>query len=267
MIHINRTPEPSTLSGARNFEMQRLRALGRTPSSDDIVGYRIVVRDLWRMQEYKCCYCERKLTQCFNDVEHYRPKSRADRRPGCTDTHGYWWLAFTWENLLFACAPCNRSEKNDQFPLSLGCSPLQAEMAAPGLEVPLVIDPCGLMNPMEHIVFVREQFNGAIAEARWWARPRNGSEFGLWTIRVCGINDGDLPELRGDHVERCLVPRIEKLEGAIRAGRRARILGEFEECLMLLRRGLPYVALTYDVLRHHFPASVLAPWRLDWPVP
>lgn len=33
-------------------------------------------------QHHKCCYCEHKIKERHNDVEHHRPKGRADRRPG-----------------------------------------------------------------------------------------------------------------------------------------------------------------------------------------
>jgi hypothetical protein len=39
------------------------------------------------------------------DVEHYRPKSI------------YWWLAYTYDNYLFACQICNQTYKSDNFPI------------------------------------------------------------------------------------------------------------------------------------------------------
>lgn len=62
---------------------------------------------------YKCAYCEKKIDttgenqreSSFSDVEHYRPSST------------YWWLAYCYENYLFACEICNRSYKNDKFPI------------------------------------------------------------------------------------------------------------------------------------------------------
>lgn len=41
----------------------------------------------------KCAYCENTVEMYH--VEHYRPKSR------------YYWLAFSWDNLLLACGYCN----------------------------------------------------------------------------------------------------------------------------------------------------------------
>lgn len=50
----------------------------------------------------KCIYCE-QIIEHFH-VEHYRPKSI------------YYWLAFSWDNLLLACPVCNQ-KKLDNFPL------------------------------------------------------------------------------------------------------------------------------------------------------
>ncbi len=49
----------------------------------------------------KCAYCEQYSERW--DVEHYRPKSI------------YYWLAYSWDNLLYACPTCNQNYKNDAF--------------------------------------------------------------------------------------------------------------------------------------------------------
>lgn len=53
----------------------------------------------------KCAYCDADTdVVCHGDVEHYRPKSV------------YWWLAYTYDNFLFACQLCNQIYKGDNFP-------------------------------------------------------------------------------------------------------------------------------------------------------
>lgn len=52
----------------------------------------------------KCAYCETYVEQMV--VEHYRPKRG-----------GYYWLAFSWDNLLLACPTCN-GFKREYFPVS-----------------------------------------------------------------------------------------------------------------------------------------------------
>ena len=89
MRRIVRTAEPPTLSGYRTEGLVRVRALGRTPKRKEIPAtYHKVSRDLWLMQNRRCCYCEVFVHREYNDVEHYRPCSL------------YWWLAWDWTNLL-----------------------------------------------------------------------------------------------------------------------------------------------------------------------
>jgi uncharacterized protein (TIGR02646 family) len=55
----------------------------------------------------KCAYCEAPTALvAHGDVEHFRPKSR------------YWWLAYCYDNYLFACQLCNQSFKGNEFPLA-----------------------------------------------------------------------------------------------------------------------------------------------------
>ena len=54
----------------------------------------------------KCAYCESPTDSvAHGDVEHYRPKSK------------YWWLAYCYENYLYACQICNQVYKGDEFPV------------------------------------------------------------------------------------------------------------------------------------------------------
>lgn len=55
----------------------------------------------------KCAYCEASTSVvAHGDVEHFRPKSI------------YWWLAYDFDNYLFACQICNQLHKKDFFPVS-----------------------------------------------------------------------------------------------------------------------------------------------------
>ncbi len=55
----------------------------------------------------KCAYCEATTdVVAHGDVEHYRPKGI------------YWWLAYTYDNYLYACQICNQVYKSDNFPVT-----------------------------------------------------------------------------------------------------------------------------------------------------
>ena len=274
MIRIQRGPEPIELVDARARELPGLRnmALRGAPSSDDIRGYAVAGEHLWSNQHYKCCYCELKIKERYNDVEHYRPKGRASREPGSAEKHGYWWLAFTWVNLLFACPSCNRSEKNDGFPLTPGDTPLHSEELPPGKERPYLLDPSALVNPVEHIQFEhRLAMTGEparlIGPMQWFARPRNRSVRGNWTIHVCGLNDADLVELRKDHIEQWVQPHVRELRESIDGADKLRAQRAFKRALGMLDPRSVYVALTYDALRHFIPNAKLRKWQWSWPQP
>jgi len=63
---------------------------------------------LKKIYNQKCAFCEQKITKCIDNnqqecsstVEHYRPKSI------------YYWLAFSWDNLLWCCHRCNQNKDN-----------------------------------------------------------------------------------------------------------------------------------------------------------
>jgi hypothetical protein len=268
VIRIDRGSEPASLSLIRTTKLAALSALGRAPTSDDVAGYKVVADNLWRSQHHKCCYCEQRVPRGFNDVEHYRPKCRADRRPGCTLTHGYWWLAFTWDNLLFACPGCNRSAKNDRSPLDQGSISLQGPACTPGSELPLLLDPGSSSNPVEHIEHVKKSIGGAGNPSHWWVRPRKGSIYGSITIDVCNLNRLELRELRQDHFRSTVAPQVKALNAALTELQRLAIKREFERALGLLEPGNTDVGFTYDAMRASIPdAKLISVLGSGWPAP
>lgn len=268
MIRITRCAEPAILSAVRSARLVGLRALGRDPSSKEIDGYKIVAEELWRAQHHKCCYCEHRIPRGFNDVEHYRPKAAADRRPGSAEIHGYWWLAFTWENLLFACPACNRSSKNSRFPLASGSSPLMAEQSPPAQESPLLLDPGSTINPVEHIEFFYQTLGSTSNQRHWWARPRNGSQLGNMTIDVCDLNRAELRELREDHYTDVIIPHMLAIILAIRSANIQNLRREFYRAIDLLKPRNAYVGITYDALRTNIPDNDIKNLiGVGWPSP
>jgi len=268
MIRVERCPEPDKLIAIRSAKLIALRALGRDPRSDEIDGYRVVAEDIWRSQHYKCCYCEAKIPVGYSDVEHYRPKAAADRRPGCTNTHGYWWLAYSWSNLLFACPACNRSYKNALFPLQAGCESLTPEAQPPGNESPLLIDPSSTINPVEHIEFVYQSIDRTSTVRNWWARPRNGSQRGNSTIEVCGLNRAELRELREDHYETVVIPHACEINAAIADANVVDLQRALSRAVELFKPRNVYVGLTYDALRFLVSdASLRTLIGVGWPNP
>jgi uncharacterized protein (TIGR02646 family) len=70
----------------------------------------------------KCAYCDAPTdVVAHGDVEHFRPKSV------------YWWLAYCYDNYLFACQICNQTHKGDNFPRAAVAMPAPTGPTPAGL--------------------------------------------------------------------------------------------------------------------------------------
>lgn len=126
----------------------------------------------------KCAFCESVSERL--DIEHYRPKN------------SYWWLAFSWDNLLLACPTCNSEYKRTQFPIN-GTAAAYDSAHLPDIhtlgeqydaaEQPQLVNP-EKENPEPLLQFDR---NGRISSAD----PRMQT-----TIQVCGLDRPGLNERR-----------------------------------------------------------------------
>lgn len=139
----------------------------------------------------KCAYCETAGFAGFSwDVEHFRPKGRVAEAVGHP---GYYWLAYTWENLYPSCVLCNQRRKDqptyadpttrpalgktDQFPIADDTCRAWTPTDPISLETPLLLDPCS-DQPEQHLRF----------DATGKVSALNGSDKGDATIRVFGLN-------------------------------------------------------------------------------
>lgn len=184
MIQLSRAPGAQAcpeLAAVREAELGRVREALREGKALDqkLLGleYKVARRALADAQRYKCCYCEeRQQDDRWQHVEHFRPKAEVTRSATSPPEPGYWWLTWTWENLLFSCVRCNHT-KGSAFPLLQGSSALEAEQAPPGAERPELIDPA-LEDPREHIQF--RPFG-----EHWLPRPRTPR--GAAMLRAVGL--------------------------------------------------------------------------------
>lgn len=127
----------------------------------------------------KCAFCEQRIEQ--SHVEHYRPKK------------DYYWLAFSWDNLILACPVCNQN-KADNFELNgpkitflntetsirdIHISSTNYDL----LEQPKMVNP-EVTDPIGKIKFYK---NGII---------KSDDENFLYTINKCQIDRNDLNDQR-----------------------------------------------------------------------
>lgn len=143
MISIDPIPAPRSIETARvrHFPeaMARFGSGATTPTREDLGGYDCARAPRWEHQREKCAYCDRDVAEGGHPTEHFRPI-----------LGGYWWLAWSWENLLFACVSCN-GPKSHHFPLQPGSVALGVGEAPPGRERPYLVnpydeDPVGLLG-------------------------------------------------------------------------------------------------------------------------
>lgn len=116
----------------------------------------------------------------YSDVEHFRPKKAVLEDDGRLRRPGYYWLAYTWENLLLACAECNRRQKRNNFPIE-GERARRPEDAL-DQERPIFIDPAGPDDPEALITFT--DLGRAVAV--------DGNQRGKVTIEGLHLNRDDL---------------------------------------------------------------------------
>ena len=267
MIRIRRGREPAALRPIRRVELTRTRIHHAAGTLDrNTLGnrYEIVRDNLCILQHYKCCYCERNnFEPSYNDVEHYRPKLSANRGAGFP-THGYWWLAWTWQNLMFACPNCNRSWKNDEFPLATGSIALIPEQRPNGTEIALLLDPC-VENPVNHIKFT---FHPGLPKNNWRPLPRSGSAKGDNTIRVLKLDRPSLLDLYDSHVNLFLLPILARLNVEIAANNLANVSAIWtNEVMTYLLPGRPFTAISYDAIDHYVPRSLRRRFVLPFSIP
>lgn len=91
---------PRNIPGSCSLTSQRRNELIRRGAYTDTNVYnshykkRDIKLKLKAIYKHKCAYCEQRVEQFH--VEHYRPKQN------------YYWIAFSWDNLLSACDDCNQ---------------------------------------------------------------------------------------------------------------------------------------------------------------
>jgi len=158
---------------------------------DGVYGRADVRAALEAVFSHKCAYCESFTTATGPwDVEHFRPKGRVAESAGHP---GYYWLAYTWENLYLSCLFCNQRRgdkptteetkpgppkgKLDQFPLRNDAT----RALVPGTDLTaedrLLLDPC-LDDPETHLA----------VDATGRLVALGGSDMAATTIDVCNLD-------------------------------------------------------------------------------
>jgi len=206
-------------------------------TKDFLGGYNIpeVREALYLRQHKKCAYCERDIGLDGTPIEHFRPRRGAWRHvrhatPKLIDRDCYWWLTWTWKNLLFACVTCNSgNHKGSFFPLATTTTqkqtrpigwPLPRGFEKTDREQPLFLNPTEV-DPLRHLKWVPQAKRNAAGQplphALWtWTlseKTSRGKAMMDW-MKLDHAADAVTGRLRRD-----VLPRIEDMKKAVGEGR------------------------------------------------
>lgn len=195
MILVKRGPAPAALlrpqvlrfveQARRHYALPRAKRPPWEPPPFPSTALRDVRLALIELFSGKCAYCETRLSFTHFDIEWFRPRAGVAESSGQYLGDHYWAQAFSWDNLLPACPPCNRSKAN-RFPIEPGSTraPADSDREALRREKPLLLDPCGEDAPDLHLLFGAD---GAVSGL---------SDRGRATIEVLGLNRSALCQER-----------------------------------------------------------------------
>lgn len=247
MIAIVRGEEPEELRKARNRALARaILTRRRGEKIEEFSGYEVVKDTLADRVGYKCVFCEKGIRREGSPVEHFRPKAKVANEGEPEDPDRYWWLAWSWGNLLFACFRCNTDYKRSQFPRRHGTPALPEMCFDLGQEQPLLIDPSRI-DPRKHI-----RFGWSATRNRWLPYPVDGSDLGRETITKLGLDEDDAADR---YVETSVMPWVSTIE---RVADLAAVGGVWSDAMTaLFSLNAEFQALSWDVLDHFYPSV----WR------
>lgn len=166
MISITRLPEPAKLAENRekwlSAFLEKRKDNPRARPDSRQYGHQEIRNTLQAMSFQKCFYCERRLGEGEDEVDHYIGIAENEK------------LAFTWSNLYLSCRDCNPKKRYETTIVITAC-----------------IDPCDIsINPSDHLMFDDEFiFN------------RLGSDKGTKTIQKYQLDRPQLNYLRLRHLQ------------------------------------------------------------------
>lgn len=280
MIQVVRGDEPPSLVKARAERLAYAVAVyneGGAPSeklSKALTGYdvRDVKRTLYDGQHKKCAYCERRRDFSSSPIEHYRPKDGALRNlrgePVRESAGHYWWLTWTWSNLLFACPRCNDpGHKGNYFPLEEGSAeaipfavPASLERASfviTGEERPLLLDPSSDVF-LDHVRW--EPAETHLARRLWIWSPKALTERGRATIVTLKLEE--LADDLQHHLQKAVLPKLEEVEQHLRGRRTQQAAKSWSGVLELLQPHHDFTAATWCALERWTPPDWFTTHRL-----
>jgi uncharacterized protein (TIGR02646 family) len=199
-----------------------------------VYGHADVRQILKEAQRGKCCFCESKFEDVSHgEIEHFRPKAawRQSKETKLTRP-GYYWLAYTWDNLLWSCKMCNGTHKKNLFPLE---DPSLRDCVGRSVanEAPLLIDPSAC-DPREHIRFKLDKAIGV-------------TDAGRITIDSLGLNREKLVESRRGWLQ-YLIAVWNNIDMARQLGRENQVVDGLRTLERAVLPQAPYSSMAIDLI-------------------
>lgn len=267
MLALTPPEEPPEFRRSTSRARQKIEAIieqGRNPKSEDFSKVWKDYKHLFSAAQHgKCGYCEHDTHVGYHgDVEHYAPKSEIECISGTcgprmlgqqtpahptTKTHdrGYYWLAFEWNNYVYACAICNQTHKRALFPVAEN-GDQQPGFPRPGMGYePLLLNPYEPeLQPSEHFDF--DEF-GFIFD-------HGGSVRGWETIRSCRLDRIELQEARREKAGE-VTRYLNLLEHGAYDDNRGRIRRALIEIMRLGDATTPFAGMARIMTEHRLEQS------------
>jgi len=159
--------------------------------------WRAFKRHLRAMSYGKCWYSEAMGPQSPYDVDHFRPKSEAQRSETEKDD-GYPWLAFEWDNFRYSAERSNRLSTDEEtgetfgksswFPLLAGSRVANWDDRCVDHERPLLLDPTARAD----VALIDVDSDGRMKPSRTCTKA--GADRVKASVRFYGL---DLPDILG----------------------------------------------------------------------
>lgn len=214
-----------------------------------------------KAQYFKCGYCEVYSGNHPGSMDHYAPKSEVHelidkgaeldggqrvrgRRTKPVSDRGYWWCAYSWGNWIFVCERCNSVWKKCLFPVTEEPRRLPPDPAT--RETPLLLNPFGPEDPVEHLWFSEL---GQVA-------AQGGSLRGQATIDTCGLDRESLRSVRQRTAHKAY-RHIECLLEGIESGNWERAGDALENLLDLGHEEAPHAGMVRSIVK----SELELPWN------
>lgn len=145
----------------------------------------------------KCAFCESYIKNEVGDIEHFRPKNKNKNESKiCDKRYSYYWLAFSWDNLLPSCSKCN-GKKSNCFDINGDRASYQKEDLADlhnNLEKYYHIEKPKLLHPEYDKFEDKIAFNNK-------GEIDSQDERVNYTVKICDLNRSNLSKSRQDIID------------------------------------------------------------------